>query len=82
MARCDLWYSDKMSGREDMGIKRILSRGDKDSESSRLRSIMLYYFKGADIADISERLGISQQAVYAAMSRAKKTIYGILKYYI
>ena len=64
-----------MSGREDMGIKRILSRGDKDSESSRLRSIllkvikneltprqkeiiMLYYFKGADIADISERLGI------------------------
>ena len=43
---------------------------------------MLYYFKGADIADISERLGISQQAVYAAMSRAKKTIYGILKYYI
>lgn len=99
MARCDLWYSDKMSGREDMGIKRILSRGDKDSESSRLRSIllkvikneltprqkeiiMLYYFKGADIADISEKLGISQQAVYAAMSRAKKTIYGILKYYI
>jgi RNA polymerase sigma-70 factor (ECF subfamily) len=87
-----------MSGREDMGIKRILSRGDNDSESSRLRSIllkvikneltprqkeiiMLYYFKGADIADISERLGISQQAVYASMSRAKKTMYGILKYY-
>ena len=98
MARCDLWYSDKMSGREDMGIKRILSRGEKDKNASRLRSIMLkiinneltprqkeiimlYYFKNADVAAISEKLGVSQQAVYAAMSRAKKTMYGILKYY-
>ena len=99
MARCDIRYSDKMSGREDMGIKRILSRGEKDKNASRLRSIMLkiinneltprqkeiimlYYFKNADVAAISEKLGVSQQAVYAAMSRAKKTIYGILKYYI
>ena len=44
--------------------------------------IMLYYFKNADVAAISEKLGVSQQAVYAAMSRAKKTMYGILKYYI
>ncbi len=43
---------------------------------------MLYYFKGADVACISERLGVSQQAVYAAMSRAKKKIYSILQYYI
>jgi RNA polymerase sigma-70 factor (ECF subfamily) len=87
-----------MSGREDMGIKRILSRGEKDKNASRLRSIMLkiinneltprqkeiimlYYFKNADVAAISEKLGVSQQAVYAAMSRAKKTMYGILKYY-
>jgi len=87
-----------MSGREDMGIKRILSRGEKDKNASRLRSIMLkiinneltprqkeiimlYYFKNADVAAICEKLGVSQQAVYAAMSRAKKTMYGILKYY-
>ena len=100
MARCDIRYSDKMSGREDMGIKRILGPRDKDEKTSRLRSIllkiinneltprqkeiiMLYYFKGTDIASISERLDVSQQAVYAAMARArKKTMYGILKYYI
>ena len=99
MARCDIRYSDKMSGREDMGIKRILSRGEKDKNASRLRSIMLkiinneltprqkeiimlYYFKGTDIASISERLDVSQQAVYAAMARARNKIYSILKYYI
>ena len=88
-----------MSGSEDLGIRHILSRGEKDKNASRLRSIMLkiinneltprqkeiimlYYFKNADVAAISEKLGVSQQAVYAAMSRAKKTMYGILKYYI
>ena len=98
MRRCDINYSDKMEGREDLGIKHILGCGDKDERSSRLRSIllkvinneltprqkeiiMLYYFKGEDVASISQRLGVSQQAVYAAMSRAKKTLFGILKYY-
>lgn len=99
MGRCDINYSDKIEGREDLGIKRILGLGDRDENAPRLRSIllkvinneltprqkeiiMLYYFKDADVAAISERLGVSQQAVYAAMSRAKKTMYGILKYYI
>lgn len=99
MARCDINYSDKIGGREDLGIKRILGYGNKDGNASRLRSIllkvinneltprqkeiiMLYYFKDADVACISERLGVSQQAVYAAMSRAKKKIYSILQYYI
>ena len=99
MARCDINYSDKIGGREDLGIKRILGLESKDENASRLRSIllkvinneltprqkeiiMLYYFKSADVADISERLGVSQQAVYAAMSRAKKKIYSILQYYI
>ena len=99
MARNDINYSDKIRGKEDSGIKRILGYGDKDEKTSRLRSIllkiinneltprqkeiiMLYYFKNADVAAISEKLGVSQQAVYAAMSRAKKTMYGILKYYI
>ena len=98
MRNIDIRYSDKMKGREDIGIKRILSRGKKDESASRLRSIllkvinneltprqkeiiMLYYFKGEDVASISQRLGVSQQAVYAAMSRAKKTMFGILKYY-
>ena len=99
MRNSDIRYSDKMKGREDIGIKRILSRGKKDERTSRLRSIllkvinneltprqkeiiMLYYFKDTDVAAISERLGVSQQAVYAAMSRAKTKIYSILKYYI
>ena len=98
MARCDINYSDKIGGREDLGIKRILGYGNKDGNASRLRSIllkvinneltprqkeiiMLYYFKGEDVASISQRLGVSQQAVYAAMSRAKKTMFSILKYY-
>lgn len=99
MRNIDIRYSDKMKGREDIGIKRILSRGKKDESASRLRSIllkvinneltprqkeiiMLYYFKDADVAAISERFGVSQQAVYASMSRAKTKIYSILKYYI
>ncbi|MBR0512465.1 MAG: sigma-70 family RNA polymerase sigma factor [Ruminococcus sp.] len=99
MARNDINYSDKIRGKEDSGIKRILGYGDKDEKTSRLRSIllkiinneltprqkeiiMLYYFKGTDIASISERLDVSQQAVYAAMARARNKIYSILKYYI
>jgi RNA polymerase sigma-70 factor (ECF subfamily) len=41
LARCDINYSDKIGGREDLGIKRILGYGNKDGNASRLRSILL-----------------------------------------
>ena len=41
MARNDINYSDKIRGKEDSGIKRILGYGDKDEKTSRLRSILL-----------------------------------------
>ena len=64
-------------------LRRILLKIINNELTARQKEIiMLYYFKDADVAAISERLGVSQQAVYAAMSRAKKKIYGILQYYI
>ncbi len=44
--------------------------------------IMLYYFRDTDTVTISSMLGISPQAVSAAMSRARIKMYNILKYYI
>lgn len=43
---------------------------------------MLYYFKETDIVRISEMLGITPQAVSAAMKRARLKIYQFMKYYI
>ena len=74
--------SEDNSGRAGT-LKKVMLNVIKNELTARQKEIiMLYYFKGADVACISERLGVSQQAVYAAMSRAKKTMYGILKYYI
>ena len=76
-----LYGSDDGSGRTK--LKGLLLNVIKNELTPRQKEIiMLYYFKNADVAAISEKLGVSQQAVYAAMSRAKKTMYGILKYYI
>lgn len=44
--------------------------------------IMLYYFKKKDTVRISEELGITPQAVSAAMSRARLRLYRILQYYL
>ncbi|MBR1822853.1 MAG: sigma-70 family RNA polymerase sigma factor [Ruminococcus sp.] len=44
--------------------------------------IMLYYFKRTDIVTIGKQLGISPQAVSAAMKRARLKMYRILRYYI
>jgi len=43
---------------------------------------MLYYFKNFDSIEIGKQLGITPQAVSAAMSRAKMRIFRIMKYYI
>ena len=44
--------------------------------------IVLYYFKKTDIVTISKQLGVTPQAVSAAMLRGRLKLYRILKYYI
>lgn len=44
--------------------------------------IMLYYFRNVDTVAISKMIGVTPQAVSAAMSRARLKMYNILKYYI
>lgn len=42
---------------------------------------MLYYFKRVDTVTIARQLGVTPQAVSAAMSRARLRMYRILQYY-
>ncbi len=67
---------------ESQRIKRILLKVINNELTSRQKQIiMLYYFKKESIVQISEKLGISPQAVSAAMSRARLRMYRILQYY-
>ncbi|MBQ9897890.1 MAG: sigma-70 family RNA polymerase sigma factor [Ruminococcus sp.] len=43
--------------------------------------IVLYYFKRVDTVTIAKSLGVTPQAVSAAMSRARLRMYRILQYY-
>lgn len=64
-------------------LKKILLKVIKNELTPRQKEIiMLYYFKGLDSVRIGEQLGITPQAVSAAMSRAKMRIFRILQYYI
>ncbi len=44
--------------------------------------IVLYYFKKTDIVTIGRQLGVTPQAVSAAMKRARLKMYRIMKYYV
>ena len=44
--------------------------------------IMLYYFHDMDMVTIGKDLGVTPQAVSAAMSRARLKLFRILRYYI
>lgn len=44
--------------------------------------IMLYYFKELSIVQIGDMLGITPQAVSAAMSRARLRMQRIIQYYL
>ncbi len=64
-------------------LKKILLNVIKNELTPRQREIiMLYYFKEMDIVRIGSLLGITPQAVSAAMKRAHITIYRYLQYYI
>lgn len=64
-------------------LRRVLLNVINNELTPRQKEIiMLYYFKDADIVTIGRKLGISPQAVSAAMSRARLRMFRILKYYI
>ena len=64
-------------------LRRILLNVIKNELTPRQKEIiMLYYFKNENTTEISKRLGVSPQAVSAAMSRARLRMFRILKYYL
>ncbi len=74
------YESDDESGNR---LRRILLKVINNELTPRQKEIiMLYYYKGIDTVKISQKLGITPQAVSAAMARARMRIYRILQYYI
>jgi len=64
-------------------LRRILLNVIKNELTPRQKEIiMLYYFKNMDIVQIGKMLGITPQAVSAAMARGRLRMYRILKYYL
>lgn len=64
-------------------LRRILLKVIKNELTPRQNEIiMLYYFKNMNTTEIAGQLGISPQAVSAAMSRARLRMFRILQYYI
>lgn len=64
-------------------LRRILLKVINNELTPRQKEIiMLYYYKGTDTVKISQKLGITPQAVSAVMARARMRIYRILQYYI
>lgn len=76
-----LYGSDDGSGRTK--LKGLLLNVIKNELTPRQKEIiMLYYFKNMDIVQIGKMLGITPQAVSAAMARGRLRMYRILKYYL
>ncbi|MCM1529096.1 MAG: sigma-70 family RNA polymerase sigma factor [Alistipes sp.] len=88
-------YSDTFTGEIDSNIRRILYESSEESVgrksvllnviknelTERQREIiMLYYFKEKNTTEIADMLGISPQAVSAAMARGRKRILRIMQY--
>ena len=64
-------------------LRKILLNVIKNELTPRQNEIiMLYYFKNLDSVQIGKQLGITPQAVSAAMSRAKLRIFRIMKYFM
>lgn len=87
-------YSDTFTGEIDSNIRRILCESSEESNGRGIllnvikneltarqsEIIMLYYFKGRNTTEIAGMLGISPQAVSAAMARGRKRIMRIMQY--
>ncbi|WP_173336558.1 RNA polymerase sigma factor [uncultured Ruminococcus sp.] len=64
-------------------LRNILLKVIKNELTPRQKEIiMLYYFQNKDIVTIGRELGVTPQAVSAAMSRARLRMFRILQYYI
>ena len=64
-------------------LRNILLKVIKNELTPRQKEIiMLYYFKNKDIVTLGRELGVTPQAVSAAMSRARLRMFRILQYYI
>lgn len=72
--------SDQDSGNKR--LKRIMLNVINNELTARQKEIIvLYYFKEMDIVRIAELLGVTPQAISAAMKRARLTLYRYIKYY-
>ncbi len=64
-------------------LKHIMLKVINNELTPRQKEIiMLYYFKNYDIVEIGKMLGITPQAVSAAMARGRQRMFRILQYYI
>ena len=70
-------------GDDTRKLKKLLLNVINNELTPRQKEIIvLYYFKKTDIVTIGKQLGVSPQAVSAAMKRARLRMFRILKYYI
>ena len=89
-------YDDRFYGSDDLALRRIFNSDDEESRSMKRillnvinneltarqkEIIVLYYFKKINTVRIAEMLGITQQAVSAAMTRGKLRLFRYLQYY-
>ncbi len=78
-----LLYNDDDSGERTAGLKKILLNVINNELTPRQKEIIvLYYFKDMDMVEISKLLGVTPQAVSAAMRRGRLTIFRFLQYYL
>ncbi len=64
-------------------LRKVLLKVINNELTPRQKEIiMLYYFQRMDIVTIGRELGVTPQAVSAAMSRARLRMFRILQYYL
>lgn len=72
----------KSSENSILRLKKLLLNIINNELTARQKEIiMLYYFKGIDTVTIARESGVSPQSVSAVLSRARKRLYRIMKYY-
>ena len=82
-------YNDASTGKVDSNLRSLLNERSDGSKMRNLllnvikneltarqkQIIMLYYFKGLNIVEISEMCEVTPQAVSAIFERARKKLY-------
>ncbi len=87
-------YYDTATGKEDQYIRHLLNGSQHDGKAKILLNIIkndltarqneifvLYYFKSLSMPEIAKICNVSNQAVSAIISRARKRIFRYMKYY-